>query len=1421
MPESIDATNNGNPESNLEPQNPQEEADSHPVKFAVGGAVQSQAGTYLERPADEDLYEACTATQFSYVLATRQIGKTSLMYETARRLQAEGISSAVVDLNSIGGAAETDQWYLSFTDELARSIGLKADIHSWWQTKAHLTVTRRFLQFLHDVLLAEIGEPVVIFIDEIDMTLGLPFTDDFFAAIRTLYNERAKYPDYQRLTFVLLGVATPDELINDERRTPFNIGRAINLRDFTQEECAPFEREIKRKYPDYDYFEQIYAWTEGHPYLVQKFCKAVIEWRETADPDLIETILQQYFLESEEQMDDNLYFVQSRVLSDRQARKMLRLYKDVLAEEIIEDDKKSIPINRLKLYGLVKVKNGQLQVRNRLYARAFDTGWADEMLSKNTHQELGVPSRYRIVQEIARGGFATIYLAETTIDEEITNVALKVLDPREENKGDMAKLIKRFEREAETVAELDHPNIIPIYDSGRSETGRGGEPALYIAMKYIPNGTLSRKMREEGPLRRDEAVAIIKQVAAALTYAHERGIIHRDVKPTNILLDGDGDTDTDDDKPSRPVLTDFGLVKRIDKNDPSFTTRPLGTSRYMAPEQLAPKRWKMPTSSPATDIYALGITFFEMLAGRHPFETDSDHEMTSPEFITRHLSDDPLPRLSSVMPSVGLFFDDVLIKATAKEPDERFESVADFVEALETANNQAKQHLAQPLIMAAENYEQNHELDSALDMIERALEIDPENVEALRVRGKIKKDQGFLPEALDIYQQAYERENDPASATGQDYLDILKRVAQNAWRDGDVQQTIAYYTIITDELDKGRSRGMDMRAWEAVWSELMESHYQAGENVYSRGTPDNLAQVTEMLEREMLALQSLRADHERRDLQAKLRLLKIQYHYAVGDKAYAAGSPENMVEAINILKREAHALQELEANSANQDLEEKLRSLRIKGHYQAGNEVYAAGQPTDFGEAIKTLTRKIHALEQLGAEKERDDLYEKLKLCHYGAGDHAYAAGEPADLEEAMAVLEREIAALDALKAETQSQDLREKLRLLRVKQHYQRANEVYAGSRPDDLDAAIQILKEEIQHLEALDAAKEKQDLERKRKNLQVTYHKTLVETLLTDIGALKTQFPKNEPEGFFQRYEGLDAAYLDLIELDPGNNRWPRDRRQKLKERAEHRLKLARRAAHKYDYETALRHYRAIQDIEQTKGYDGLSGELNLDLPSKITKLEEKAEYEAKYQEIVELAEENHIRALERLTEDFISKGVYEHRQVAKYLWQLVYAKQHDGQLPPELQNEVVLANTRQELDETRQALNETKLALNQTEETVAEKEAELANAQAKIEEKSNILTETEKELRHLHEVAATQERELTTKTEQVESLERKIRTYTQQSNDNVVSFIIPSVVIGGVIGILVGMIFPSVQSLLVLAPITVIALVIIVVFYRTTTR
>lgn len=349
--------------------------------FVVGGTLQTTAPSYVTRPADQELFRSILEGQFCYVLTARQMGKSSLMQQTAARLRQQGVNVVRIDLTMIGvSRTSIDQWYVSLLTYVQRELGLTVDAEDWWRKHSALSVLQRFTSYLRDIVLTEVSNSIAICIDEIDSTLNLDFRDDFFAAIRAIYNARASDPVYRRLTFVLLGVATPTDLIKDLRRTPFNIGRRIVLEEFSYQDARPLQHGIEQFYPGYGdhILRRIFYWTNGHPYLTQKLCLAAVQAPgHTWDDTQVDRLVERLFLAENARKDANLAFVEDRIRSGTplERRGMLKLYKDVYVGKVVLDDSRSRIQNDLELVGLIRVERGHLQVRNRIYQQAFNQDW--------------------------------------------------------------------------------------------------------------------------------------------------------------------------------------------------------------------------------------------------------------------------------------------------------------------------------------------------------------------------------------------------------------------------------------------------------------------------------------------------------------------------------------------------------------------------------------------------------------------------------------------------------------------------------------------------------------------------------------------------------------------------------------------------------------------------------------------------------------------------------------------------------------------------------------------------------------------------------------------------------------------------------------------------------------------------------------
>jgi eukaryotic-like serine/threonine-protein kinase len=258
--------------------------------------------------------------------------------------------------------------------------------------------------------------------------------------------------------------------------------------------------------------------------------------------------------------------------------------------------------------------------------------------------------RYRIVRKLGSGGMADVYLAE---DEELgRRIAIKILNDRHANDE---QFVERFRREAKNAAGLSHPNIVAIYDRGEAEG------TYYIAMEYLDGRSLKELVVARGPLPISDAIDATRQVLAALRFAHRKGVVHRDIKPHNVMADADG----------RLKVTDFGIA-RAGVSQMTEAGSIIGTAQYLSPEQArgAPVDQR-------SDLYSIGIVLYEMLTGKTPFSGE-----TPVEIAMKHLSDPPRPP-SLERPDISPDLDMVVLRALAKSPDDRFQTAEEMDSELE------------------------------------------------------------------------------------------------------------------------------------------------------------------------------------------------------------------------------------------------------------------------------------------------------------------------------------------------------------------------------------------------------------------------------------------------------------------------------------------------------------------------------------------------------------------------------------------------------------------------------------------------------------------------------------------------------------------------------------------------------------------
>ena len=261
--------------------------------------------------------------------------------------------------------------------------------------------------------------------------------------------------------------------------------------------------------------------------------------------------------------------------------------------------------------------------------------------------------RYRLEAKLGSGGMSTVYLArDETLDRP---VAVKVMHREMSEQPDQ---LERFRQEARAVAKLSHPNVVSVIDAGED----GGYP--YIVFEYVEGETLKQRIARVGALDVQEAIAYAIEIARGLTVAHARKMVHRDIKPQNILIDAEG----------RAKLTDFGISRQLEQDGMTATGRVLGTTDYVAPEQAMGQG-----ADPRSDIYSLGVVLYEMLVGQVPFHADSQVGVAM-----KHVNEE-LPDVQRRRPEVSAAVALVVERATAKKPAERYQQIGEMIDDLSTA----------------------------------------------------------------------------------------------------------------------------------------------------------------------------------------------------------------------------------------------------------------------------------------------------------------------------------------------------------------------------------------------------------------------------------------------------------------------------------------------------------------------------------------------------------------------------------------------------------------------------------------------------------------------------------------------------------------------------------------------------------------
>ena len=356
--------------------------------FSVGPPLHAVRLGYVRRSADEFLYQTLVAGNYAHVIAPDRTGKSSLIAATSARLQNNGFKVAVLNLSQIGerdGGSDAGRWYYSIAYRLLRQLRLKIDLQAWWQDNSSLSNRQRLVKFYAEVVLQNIQDRIVIFVDEIQYIAELPFKEQLLASIRAAHNARGTEPEFSRLRFALLGECDPHSLAFDASMSPFAISQEIKLNDFSRENLDIFAAELNLSVANAGLaLDRIFEWTSGQPYLSQKLARSVS--REQISGDIkghIDRIaMHQLAGRGATRNEPHLSHMHRLIIEDKKNHEpLLNLYGRVRKGIGVAYDSQSKMQRHLLATGLVvETDSDELAVRNKVYETVFTSRWANENL---------------------------------------------------------------------------------------------------------------------------------------------------------------------------------------------------------------------------------------------------------------------------------------------------------------------------------------------------------------------------------------------------------------------------------------------------------------------------------------------------------------------------------------------------------------------------------------------------------------------------------------------------------------------------------------------------------------------------------------------------------------------------------------------------------------------------------------------------------------------------------------------------------------------------------------------------------------------------------------------------------------------------------------------------------------------------------
>lgn len=486
----------------------------HAPFFQPGGTMDPAAASYIERQADTELLEALLARQYVFLLDSRQKGKSSMVARVLVRLRESGVRPVKLDLQRIGANVTPEQWYAGLLAAIAQELGLTSEAFTYWGQNQSIGPLARWIGALTEVILANTEEPVVIFVDEVDFVRALPFpTDEFFAGIRDCYNRRAEGKGFERLTFCIVGVATPGQLIRNPEITPFNIGKRIDLSDFTLEETESYTPALEFDGKDgRKLIARVHYWLNGHPYLTQLLCSYIAGEPSVRTPRDVDDMVRRLFLTPEaRQREPNFSDVERRLLDpdvpglspEEKRTQVLELYGRVLKGKSVEVGEENPVVATLRLSGVGLENRRALRLRNRLYGIVFDEQWRRSSLPEAELRRQRGAARVAMLRTASVAGIVIVAVSTGAIE------FLKLSNDRQ-------TALKRLQRQSETLQHTSDERqsaLMSLEVRNNDLTRVSGELERALADLKRQNEELSEITRQ-----REHALAELQKNTSNLTY---------------------------------------------------------------------------------------------------------------------------------------------------------------------------------------------------------------------------------------------------------------------------------------------------------------------------------------------------------------------------------------------------------------------------------------------------------------------------------------------------------------------------------------------------------------------------------------------------------------------------------------------------------------------------------------------------------------------------------------------------------------------------------------------------------------------------------------------------------------------------------------------------------------------------------------